>query len=169
MSADSKNDKKVLLKLRDIRRSKGMSLNALADKVGVDYQRVGRMERGETQMTIEMLRRIAKVLKVPVSQLLGENDINQLQDAISEESTKQTSIQLIPTIYERLEVFCKHHNFVVDNSVKVHVATVMFQAIQDIRTNVKDDEDMVKALFQAFDAIFERLVLNEHNQDDESK
>ncbi len=33
MSADGKNDKKVLIRLRDIRRSKGMSLNALADEV----------------------------------------------------------------------------------------------------------------------------------------
>ena len=32
-----------------------MSLNALAEKVGIDYQRVRRMERGETQMTIDML------------------------------------------------------------------------------------------------------------------
>ena len=28
-----------------------MSLNSLAEKAGIDYQRVGRIERGETQMT----------------------------------------------------------------------------------------------------------------------
>jgi len=166
MSIDSKKDKKILLKLRDIRRAKGMSLNVLAEKVGIDYQRVGRMERGETQMTIEMLSRIAKVLQVPLSKLLNEENVTELQSSISE-SNQTTSVYLIPAIYEKLEVFCERHNFEVDNSVKVHLATIMFKAIQDIRTNVKDDEDMVKALFQVFDAIFERLVLTQLDQDDE--
>lgn len=166
MSAENEDENKVLLKLRDIRRSKGMSLNTLADKVGVDYQRVGRIERGETQMTIDMLSRIAKALKVPVSQLIGDNDLAQLQENIAEQNNKPSSVYLIPTIYEKLEAFCKEHNIDVDNSAKVHVATVMFQTVQDIRTSVKDDEEMVKALFQAFHAIFERLVLQVNNQDD---
>lgn len=59
MSDDVQNDNKVLLKLRDVRRAKGMSLNSLAEKVGIDYQRVGRIERGETQMTVDMLSKIS--------------------------------------------------------------------------------------------------------------
>jgi len=126
-----------------------------------------RMERGETQITIDMLSRIAKVLQVPLLKLLGEEDVTELQDSITNANNKTTLIYLIPTIYEKLEVFCEKHNLEVDNSVKVHLAAVMFKAIQDIRTNVKDDEDMVKALFQVFDAIFERLVLPDSYQDDE--
>lgn len=44
MSDDAHNDIKVLLKLRDVRRAKGMPLNSLAEKVSIDYQRVGRIE-----------------------------------------------------------------------------------------------------------------------------
>lgn len=165
MSTSGKNDKKLLLKLRDIRRAKGMSLNALAEKVGVDYQRVGRIERGETQMTLDMLNRIAKVLQVPLTQLLEEN-VNELQSHISNEYSQTSSVDLIPVIYENLEAFCNRHNFEVDNSVKVHLATVVFKSIQDIRTSVKDDEDLVKVLFQLFDATFERLVLTQIDRAD---
>lgn len=157
----SSDDKKVLLKLRDIRRLKGMSLNSLAEKTGIDYQRVGRIERGETQMTIDLLGRIAKGLQVPLAQLLEEEDINGLQNKMAKENSKEPPIFLIPSIYDKLELFCKKYNYEIDNSVKVHLATHIFKCIQDIRINVKDDEDMVKVLFQLFDAIFERIVMIE--------
>lgn len=166
MSTNTSEDKKILLKLRDIRREKGLSLNALAKKAGMEYQRIGRIERGETQMTVEILNRLAKVLKVPIAELLEDEDINKLENNLSHASTQPTSIYLIPTIYDNIEVLCKKHNIDIENSAKVHVATMMFKAIQDIRTTVKDDEDMVIVLFQVFDAILGRLVLTQSNEDD---
>lgn len=157
---DDDNDAKILLKLRDIRRTKGMSLDMLAKKVGVDYQRVGRIERGETQMTIDMLSRIAKVLQVPLSQLLDE-DVSEIQKTISNENVNGSLVKLMPFIYKKLEVFCEKHKIQMDNEAKVHLAAVMFKGIEDIRTNVRDDEDVAQALFQVFDAIFERVFLTE--------
>jgi transcriptional regulator with XRE-family HTH domain len=136
-----------------------MSLNALAEKAGIDYQRVGRIERGETQMTIDVLTRIARVLQVPLSQLLEEGDGPGLQNSISAQANQEPSVYLIPSLYDKLDAFCNKHQLKVDNSVKVHLAAVMFKGIQDIRTNVKDDGDLVNALFQVIEAILEKLVL----------
>jgi len=162
MSSNNASEKKVLLKLRDVRRSKGLSLNALAKKAGIDYQRVGRAERGETQMTIDMLDKIAKVLQVPLAQLLTDEEvnINVIQNSMKQKVENNSTIYLIPSIYNHFEELCNRHNLHVDNRVKVHLATVMFKAIQDIRAIEKDDEHVLKALFQVFDAVLERLVLN---------
>lgn len=162
MSDDSTADNKVLLKLRDIRRAKGISLHALADKVGIDYQRVGRIERGETQMTIDMLNKISKVLHVPITELLSD-DVANVEQTVAQNASYRKSVSLIPTIYEKLEQFCSKHDMVVDPKVKVHLATVIFNAVEEIRIGLKDDEDRVRALFGVVDAIFERLIVTKDN------
>lgn len=160
MSDDAPNDKKILLKLRDVRRSKGLSLSSLAEKAGIDYQRVGRIERGETQMTVDMLSKISKVLHVPISALLNEDRVTDIENSLSKKSTgKKSGVNLIPFIYEKLDKFCLNYNLTANPSVNVHLATILFNAVEDMRVNQKDDEGMVLTLFQALDAIFERLVL----------
>lgn len=151
-------DNKVLLKLRDIRRAKGMSLNALAEKVGIDYQRVGRMERGETQMTVGMLNKISKILHVSITDLINEN-ITDIENAVIKNSTPNEALSLIPLIYEKLDLFCSKYTVECEPSIKVHLATVMFKAVEEMHINLKDDEGLVKVLFEVLDAIFERLVV----------
>lgn len=160
MSDNAQNDNKCLLKLRDVRRAKGMSLNSLAEKVGIDYQRVGRIERGETQMTVDMLSKISKVLHVPITELLNEESITEIENALSKKSTgKKSTVNLIPYIYEKLDDFCSKHDLIAEPTVNVHLATTLFNAIEEMHVNQKDDEGMVLILFQVLDAIFERLVL----------
>jgi transcriptional regulator with XRE-family HTH domain len=153
-------DNTILLKLRDIRRAKGMSLHALADQVGIDYQRVGRMERGETQMTVDMLNKISKVLHVPITDLLSENNIARVEHTVVEQAPYNKTISLIPTIYEKLDLFCSKYDMHADPKVKVHLATVIFKAVEEMRTDLQDDRDWVKALFEVLDAIFERLIVS---------
>ncbi len=169
MSERSNQKNKTLLKLRDIRRAKGMSLNSLADKVGIDYQRVGRMERGETQVTVEMLQRISTALHVPVSTLLGETNMASLEAAVSENALpKKNSLSLIPFIYEKMDRFCDTHDLLVEPKVKVYLATAVFNAVEEMRSNLQDDGDRVRVLFELLDAIFERLVLSKADEDDKS-
>lgn len=158
MSTDNK-DNKTLLKLRDIRRAKGMTLNVLAEKVGIDYQRVGRMERGETQMTIEMLDKLSKVLHVPITDLLDAGSVANVENKVAQNAVQSKPASLIPIIYERLDLLCSQHEMGADPTVKVHLASVIFNAIEDIHTSVTNDEDLVKVFFEVLDAIFERLVV----------
>ncbi len=153
----SKDDKKVYLKLRDIRKKKGLTLSSLAKKTGMDTQKIGRMERGETQITVDVLQNVARVLNVPVSKLFEESEkVN-----ISAEDSRSDLVNIIPIIYRYIDEFCIKHDIHVDSEVKVHISTVMFKTIQDMQKDDKDGEGSVKALFQGFDAIFERLFLSQ--------
>lgn len=165
MTSKKKNDSKLLLKLRDIRREKGLSLNTLAQKAGFDYQKIGRLERGETELTLSALNHLANVLDVSPHALLN-SDLNALEENMSPGSHTNTSIYIIPKIYEKFDGMFEKYNINVANSVKVHIATVMFKSIEDIRINVKSDEAVLTALFQVFDAILERLVLSKENVDE---
>lgn len=161
MSKKDKPEKNFSLKLRDIRKEKGLTLGSLADKTGIDWQKLGRAERGEVSPTIDMLSQIADVMQVPIKDLID------IGGSGSEESNKSSVMvdsdlelaKIVPLIYELLDTLCIKNNISASNSVKVQIATMMYKIVQDIRSNVQDDVNMVKALFQAFDTILERLIL----------
>ena len=58
--------------LRQIREARGYSLRALADKVGMAYPALFRLETGEADPRLSTLRRLAKALNVAVADLIGE-------------------------------------------------------------------------------------------------
>ena len=62
--------KKVGLNIRQLRKEKGMSQESLALAADLDRSYVGGVERGERNIAIVNLKKIADALKVPVSQLV---------------------------------------------------------------------------------------------------
>ena len=56
--------------VRRVRREKGMTLEALADEVGLAYTYVGQIERGQRNPTLSVVERVAEALAVtPISLL----------------------------------------------------------------------------------------------------
>lgn len=58
--------------VRRIREARGLSLRALADKVGMSYVALYRLESGETDPRLGTLRRLARGLNVTVADVIGE-------------------------------------------------------------------------------------------------
>ncbi len=58
--------------LREIREAQGYSLRVLADKVGMAYPALFRLETGEADPRLSTLRKLAKALNVTVADLIGE-------------------------------------------------------------------------------------------------
>jgi transcriptional regulator with XRE-family HTH domain len=59
------------MRLREIRRHRGMTQEALATRAGVSRAYLSRLEMGRHDPPLSRLRKLAKVLKVPVAELLG--------------------------------------------------------------------------------------------------
>lgn len=57
--------------IRAERKSKGLSQEALADAAGIDRSHMGKIERGERNVTLLNLSRIAQALSSRPSQLLA--------------------------------------------------------------------------------------------------
>jgi transcriptional regulator with XRE-family HTH domain len=55
--------------LRTLRSDHGFSQEAFADAVGLHRTYIGAIERGEQNVSIDNIARIAKALKVPISRL----------------------------------------------------------------------------------------------------
>ena len=57
-------------KIREIRNSKGISIEQLANSSGMDYSQLARMETGQVNFTISYLFRVAEALGVTPKSLL---------------------------------------------------------------------------------------------------
>lgn len=66
-------------KIRNLRKSKGLSQDRLADKAGMTQQHVSRIEKGYYLPGMSTISRIAKVLNVPIDDL-ADIDIQNRED-----------------------------------------------------------------------------------------
>lgn len=62
-----KEDIKIGQRIRELRRSSGISQMKLAEMVGVSYQQIQKYEKGVNKISIERLREISDALNVPIN------------------------------------------------------------------------------------------------------
>ncbi len=66
------SEDKIHIKLRNLRKSRGLTVNTLAEKMGEDQQKVGRVERGSRNITVDYLMKISRALEEPIESILVE-------------------------------------------------------------------------------------------------
>lgn len=62
--------KQIGIEIRKARKSRNVSIEALANECEVDSSQIGRMERGEVNFTISNLNKVAKALNIDPKELL---------------------------------------------------------------------------------------------------
>ncbi|HXU28155.1 MAG TPA: helix-turn-helix transcriptional regulator [Bacteroidia bacterium] len=58
-------------KIHDLRKNKKISQTELAEKIGTKHTAIGRLERGEVNTSVLMLRKIAHELEVTLNELIS--------------------------------------------------------------------------------------------------
>lgn len=66
-----------MLRLREIREGKGVSLRALKKASGVAVSSLAQFEAGKGDPQLSTLRRLAKALNVTVAELIGERSFKK--------------------------------------------------------------------------------------------
>ena len=64
-----------MIRLRELRAEKGVSLRELAQKLGLSYSSVGKYERNEAQPSFDILFKLADFFNVTIDYLIGYTDI----------------------------------------------------------------------------------------------
>ncbi|MEE4577654.1 helix-turn-helix transcriptional regulator [Paenibacillus polymyxa] len=103
-------------RIRDIRKSKGLSQEALAEQAGFNSSYIGFIERAERNISLKNLEKIAKALNVSVYQLLTyvkENDelteedssIKSILTLLRTRETKDTelALKILTDIFIRID------------------------------------------------------------------
>lgn len=71
MRTNAKLPKTLGKKIKKLRKEAGLTQEQLAEKVGVSRAYMGYVEQGRNTPSLEVLEKISKVLKVPLSQLFS--------------------------------------------------------------------------------------------------
>ena len=58
-------------KIHDLRKEKEINQSELAERIGTKHTAIGRLERGEVNTSINMLRHIARELDVSLNELIN--------------------------------------------------------------------------------------------------
>jgi transcriptional regulator with XRE-family HTH domain len=62
----------LLANIRKIRKSKGISQEAMAYDLSMDYSTYGKIERGVIELSVSRLEKIVKILGVPLGEVYPE-------------------------------------------------------------------------------------------------
>jgi transcriptional regulator with XRE-family HTH domain len=79
------------MQLRDLRIKSGLTQRSLADKLTVSESFISQLERGERQMSLDMLRKYAGVISVKPEEILRALDITQHEVPVEKELASRVS------------------------------------------------------------------------------
>lgn len=74
--------KNYLENIKAFRTKKGISQSQMADRLGFTQNNYSKIERGQSELTVDRLYEIAEILEVSIFQILVDKDSNKIMDAI---------------------------------------------------------------------------------------
>lgn len=117
-SMSDKKEFKHNNKLKELRKDKGLSQQALAEQIGVHYRTLQNWENGKTNIKPEKAEQLASFFNVPVVHLLGYDDIGDLitdtEDSLKKGVEEQQKVgqqasshydYFLETIFDVLDTF----------------------------------------------------------------
>lgn len=91
-------------RLRSIRESRGLTLRALADAVGVQHSAISKWERGDNDVGLQHLHRWGEALGVHVDIVVSDDPLSGLQpDRLNSDQAAllKAIIRVLPTLSDR--------------------------------------------------------------------
>ena len=84
-------------RIRELRKSKGMSQIALSLKLNVSQKMISAYENGKSEPSVSVLIELAKLFDTSVDYIIGYSDIKQPLDTILQQSLSENECELLNT------------------------------------------------------------------------
>jgi len=81
-SADARNGARLFNRIAVLRAERGLSRNALADALDINYQTVGYIERGDFNPSLELAFRIAEYFALPIEAVFSRKPFRPLSEEV---------------------------------------------------------------------------------------
>ena len=122
---------KVYQNMRKIRTMLGFSQQYIADELGITQKHYSQIESGKVDISLSMLLRIAELLNITPTALLGIseerifNDINNIKDFTTFSQHNAVDVNEIKQLYERLllekDKIIQQQKEMIDNLMRTEV------------------------------------------------
>lgn len=106
-------NRNISVKLKELRRARGLTVDNLAKKMGENSQKVGRIERGARSITFDYLVKVSKALETPVESFLEEDKRGEVREFSTSDSN------ILNNIVIQVENSCKKFPIKADKKAKI--------------------------------------------------
>lgn len=104
----------ISIKLKELRRARGLTVDTLAKKMGENSQKVGRIERGVRSITFDYLVKVSKALETtPIELFLEESKKEEVGGGSS------ASSNILKNIVIQVEEYCQKFSIKTDKKAKI--------------------------------------------------
>jgi putative transcriptional regulator len=79
---DARNGDQLHNRIAVLRTERGLSRQALADALGINYQTVGYLERGDYNPSLELAFRISELFRLPVEAIFSRTPFKPLSEQV---------------------------------------------------------------------------------------
>jgi DNA-binding XRE family transcriptional regulator len=76
------SQRRVYNRLAVLRAERGLSRRELADKLGINYQTIGYIERGDYNPSLELALTIAELLRLPIEAIFSLKPMTPLSEEV---------------------------------------------------------------------------------------
>jgi putative transcriptional regulator len=80
--SDARNGDQLHNRIAVLRAERGLSRQALADALGINYQTVGYLERGDYNPSLELAFRISELFRLPVEAIFSRTPFKPLSEQV---------------------------------------------------------------------------------------
>lgn len=80
---------KIFNRLAVLRAERGLSRKELADAVGINYQTVGYLERGDYSPSLELALRLARFFGLPIEMIFSDAPFRPLSEQLASEPARE--------------------------------------------------------------------------------
>jgi transcriptional regulator with XRE-family HTH domain len=94
-------------KLRKLRRARGLTVDNLAEKMGENSQKVGRVERGARSLTLDYLIKASKALETPLESFFESETAERREQSKSPSETLNEIILLVEEFHQKCPLEAK--------------------------------------------------------------
>lgn len=80
--ADARNGERLYNRIAVLRAERQLSRQALADALGINYQTIGYLERGDYNPSLELAFRISEFFRLPVEAIFSRSPFRPLSEQV---------------------------------------------------------------------------------------
>ncbi len=81
--------RKLYNRINLLRKERGMSRQELADKIGVNFQTIGYLEREEYNPSLDLAFRISEVFELPINMIFSTGAFKSISEILMENSNNK--------------------------------------------------------------------------------
>ena len=149
-----------MLRIKELRNEKNISLRELATQVNISYSSLGKYERGEQQPNIDTLIILSKFFQVSTDYLLGNSNFKNMEDEYKFKSTfdeveNGAAIDLYNAFVDCLTQFS---NYYKHNCIPEHHPSLSFIIIDHIANLLSGYNTIAEHLINGY--TLENIVLD---------